>query len=118
MTKGAPAVIPEVLAGQVLSLVRRGGGHTVLAASGAGDLARDRLVVLLQPIAADGETEEDGGQSSGRSTGLENDERPRHALVVSCLPGQVRTPFTATDVLACCLIFVYLWFSPDPRHLA
>lgn len=98
MTEGAPAVIPEALAGQVLSLVRRGGGHTVLAASGTGDLARDRLVVLLQPIAADGETVEDGvwdaaancNQKTGSNTDAGDDERPRHALVVSCLPGQVQ----------------------------
>ena len=114
MTDGAAAVIPEVLAGQILSLARRGrGGHTVLAASnGAGDGARDRLVVLLQPIVADGdESSENSVRSSGGKTdggrnaerdAQEADERPRHALVVSCAPGQVRISSCAfrVDIVA------------------
>ncbi|CAM9840158.1 unnamed protein product, partial [Ectocarpus sp. 12 AP-2014] len=66
-TNGAAAIIPEVLAGQVLSLARRAGGaggHTVLAASGSDDLARDRLVVLLQPIPTDG-IHSDGSAGGG-----------------------------------------------------
>lgn len=102
MTDGAAAVIPEILAGQILSLARRGrGGHTILAASGSGgvgETACDRLVVLLGPILADGDddsSERDvrGNDSGGRRAGygVEGaDERPRHALVVSCAPRQVR----------------------------
>ncbi|CAM9640751.1 unnamed protein product, partial [Ectocarpus sp. 12 AP-2014] len=125
MTNGAAAIIPEVLAGQVLSLARRAGGaggHTVLAASGSDDLARDRLVVLLQPIPTDG-IHSDGsagggevGDSVSRSGNQEAagekktearreplrqekgsadvvvrgaDERPRHVIVIPCLPGQI-----------------------------
>lgn len=135
MTEGAAAVIPEVLAGQILSLARRGSGgpgHTVLTASRDGDcLARDRLVVLLQPTPADGHgsgpEKKDGGvggvpDSRGaqrRSSEINSaagpadesakrrrrsrrqdkagspvtagaDERPRHALVLPCVPGQVK----------------------------
>lgn len=119
MTNGAAAIIPEILAGQVLSLARRAGGeggHTVLVASGSDDVARDRLVVLLQPIPTDG-IHSDGsvgggevGDSVSRSGNQEAaarrerlrqrkgsadivvrgaDERPRHVIVIPCLPGQV-----------------------------
>lgn len=145
MTDGAAAVIPEVLAGQVLSLARRGrGGHTVLAASssGAGEAARDRLVVLLQPILADGDdgssrsgdnkvrvsggstkgsgphgergAERDAERDADRATeryAAGADERPRHALVVSCAPGQVRTFFCIFFSGSCCCFY---W--SDPCH--
>lgn len=89
MTGGAAAVIPEVLHGQVLSLARRGGVHTVLAA-GTGDVARDRLVVLLQPIAEEEKGSEEGRERWGKHKSRDGeDERPKHALVISCLPGQV-----------------------------
>ena len=138
MTEGAAAVIPEVLAGQILSLARRGSGgpgHTVLAASRDDCLARDRLVVLLQPILAagrDGNGESDRGGEGGptdrkaersreqvsaagaadqgartqRKRRQANtgdpvmpgaDERPRHALVLPCVPGQVK-PLRANSV--------------------
>lgn len=126
MTNGAAAIIPEVLAGQVLSLARRAGGaggHTVLAASGSDDLARDRLVVLLQPIPKDGmpsdgsvvggevgenvsrpgnqEAAEEENTAARRRTLRQEkdspdevlvrgaDERPRHVIVIPCVPGQV-----------------------------
>lgn len=108
MTGGAAAVIPEVLAGQVLSLARRGGGRTVLPAGGAGDAARDRLVVTLQPslLEVPNSAHDTGGRrkvegSSKKSTRdggddiekskqkVGNNDRPRHALVVLCAPGQV-----------------------------
>lgn len=125
MTEGAAAVIPEVLAGQILSLARRGSGgpgHTVLTASRDDSLARDRLVVLLEPLPAPGH---DGGGNNGQGAqwstevgssaaaradqGVRGqrqrqrrqgkaaevvtagaDERPRHALVLPCAPGQVQ----------------------------
>lgn len=118
MTNGAAAVIPEVLAGQILSLARRGGeGHTVLAASGAGDGARDRLVVFLQPTPGDGNDGElDTGRFGTRGTGPRErskaaaaDERARHALVVSCVPGQVVAAlFSFTDDIDSCPAFMLL----------
>lgn len=146
MTEGAAAVIPEVLAGQILSIARRGSGgpgHTVLTASRDDCLARDRLVVLLQPILADGHdsgSENDGGvggdendHGSQRSSELNSsagladhgvrrrrqrrqakagdlvtagaDERPRHALVLPCVPGQVRFK-CATPVTAILVVFM------------
>eukprot|EP00752_Nemacystus_decipiens_P007665 g6853.t1 len=121
MTEGAAAVIPEVLAGQILSLARRGSrglGYTVLTASRDDPLARDRLVVLLEPILAAGHGrggDDDLGCQGSRevssatrpadqgvrrprqrqqvepddlaATGA--DERPRHALVLPCVPGQI-----------------------------
>lgn len=105
MTDGAVAVIPEVLAGQVLSLARRGGGgHTVLAASGT-DQARDRLVVLLQPTLVEADIGERNGaflkkqevEGNCQSGVIGADERSKHALVVSCIPGQVKvTNFFST----------------------
>lgn len=144
LTDGAAAVIPEVLAGQILSLARRGdggAGYTVLAASGDDNsLARDRLVVLLQPALADkhgGEgddlsdgngdgrgrrvgdkknaaarngqrrseqeekknTREESGGGGGRPVVSAADERPRHALVIPCLPGQVRKSHNRLSLL-------------------
>lgn len=99
MTGGAAAVIPEVLVGQILSLARRGrGGHTVLAAnSGAGERARDLLVVLLQPILAERDAKRDAEGA---------DERPRHALVISCAPGQVGIlSFFFCCCSSCCYYF-------------
>ncbi|CAM9193761.1 unnamed protein product [Scytosiphon promiscuus] len=126
LTDGAAAVIPEILAGQILSLARRGdagAGYTVLPASGDGTLARDRLVVLLQPVLAGGDgrdSNDDLGKSNkyghARRAGDQNgagrvgqwtprttagekgggrpviagaDERPRHALVIPCVPDQI-----------------------------
>lgn len=107
MTGGAGAAIPEVLAGQVLSLARRGGGRTVLPAGGTGDAARDRLFVTLQPplLKVHDSAYSTGWQRKveGNSTqstkdgdsGIEkriqtgDDDRLRHALVVPCAPGQV-----------------------------
>lgn len=104
MTDGAAAVIPEVLAGQILSLARRGrGGHTVLAAnSGAGEGGRDRLVVLLQPILAERDAECDAKRDAEGA-----DERPRHALVISCAPGQVR-------IFLLFLFFLFFFFCCCP----
>lgn len=118
MTDDAAAVIPEVLAGQILSLARRGGRgtrHTILAATTDDSLARDRLVVLLQPDFASehdgdisdgldgdheapiGDKERTAGRivcqrkdKSGSLVAVGMDERPRHALVIPCVPGQVR----------------------------
>lgn len=98
MTGGAAAVIPEVLAGQVLSLAHRGGGHTVIAASGAGGTALDRLVVTLEPLGVDDdeagkraeERSRPHGDSDSSQRGRADDHRSRYALVVRCAPGQVK----------------------------
>lgn len=110
MTEGAAGVIPEVLAGQILSLARRGSGgprHTVLTASRDDSLARDRLVVLLQPMLADGHDDDLDSIAGPADRGIRRqrqrqqakggdlatagtDERPRHALVLPCVPGQVK----------------------------
>lgn len=118
MTNGASAVIPEVLAGQILSLARRGRGrtrHTILTTTTDDSLARDRLVVLLQPdLVSENDGEMSGGlggdrdspvgdeeraagrvvrqqkDKSGSLVAVGADERPRHALVIPCIPGQVR----------------------------
>ena len=102
MTDGASAVIPEVLAGQILSLARRGRGgprHTILAATTDDSQARDRLVVLLQPtLEAEHDSDDAGGldrneereKKDGDFGTLGADERPRHALVIPCVPDQVK----------------------------
>lgn len=82
----------------------------MLSAGGSGNVGRDRLVVTLQPLLTNdnGSMEHlkevrGGVVNSGRHNETRrkdesddhnqragNDERPRHALVVSCAPGQVR----------------------------
>lgn len=159
MTEGAAAVIPEVLAGQILSLARRGSGgpgHTVLTASRDDCLARDRLVVLLEPMPAagydSGGDNDHGAQSSREDSSAARpadqgvrrqrqclqakaeelvtagaDERPRHALVLPCIPGQVSiqapTPWLAA-FWVCYLgisvlrswIGVYMYVLRDKPH--
>ncbi|CAM9268105.1 unnamed protein product, partial [Discosporangium mesarthrocarpum] len=66
LTDGAAGVIPEVLAGQVLSLVRRNGTHTVLSGGGVWN---DRLLVLLDPTV--GSEEQDGTRVGGRACSIE-----------------------------------------------
>lgn len=91
MTDGAATAIPELLAEQVLSLAHRGGGQTVLAASGAREAAQDRLVVVLQPPLK--QRDREGKDSESLCMGRvrdRDDDRPRYALVISCSPGQVR----------------------------
>lgn len=138
MTDGAAAVIPEILAGQILSLARRGdrgAGHTVLAGSRDDNLSRDRLVVLLKPILTDGNDSDDSDDSNDGSSGDGDggqdddqgfvteaaeqaagvrqrwqaktkvvagaDERARHALVIPCVPGQVKARRKVPTRLGC-----------------
>lgn len=50
IAKEALAIIPEVFAGQILSLASRRASHTILQAGGVAGIEHDRLVVFLRPI--------------------------------------------------------------------
>lgn len=105
IAKEARPIIPEVFAGQVLSLASRRTGHTILQADGVAGVEHDRLVVFLRPVLEDTDEDEDGSTTSHED--MEFDERPRHALVVSCAPGQVKSNSPAPAVVH--IIFPWNW---------
>lgn len=95
IAKEARAIIPEVHMGQVLSLASRRAGHTILQADGVAGIEHDRLVVFLRPVLEDADEDENDSTTSHKEVNMEFDERPRHALVVSCAPGQVKSNIPA-----------------------